>query len=59
MPQTFTGDSPLLWACFKGQAEVAAALLGGGADANALCALGNRVGAAFTGSLQGLRVCCF
>lgn len=40
--QNQPGDSPLLWACYKGLTDVAAALLAGGADANAVCALGNR-----------------
>lgn len=36
------GDSPLLWASFKGLADAVEVLLRGGADVNAMCALGNR-----------------
>lgn len=42
LARTPAGDTPLLWAAYKGDAEVAQALISAGADVNAMGDLGNR-----------------
>lgn len=42
LARTPAGDTPLIWAAYKGNAEIVQALISAGADVNVMGELGNR-----------------